>query len=89
MRLSIGASCIPHPEKVDKGGEDAFFMTDDGKYLGDHLHMLLLSPALTKMWRTSCVVSHNVTQVQVYLISSHGQDTPKCLICVMCQGELT
>ncbi len=41
VRLSIGASCIPHPEKVDKGGEDAYFMTDDGKYLGDHLHLLL------------------------------------------------
>ncbi len=38
VRLSIGASCIPHPEKVDK---DAYFMTDDGKYLGDHLHLLL------------------------------------------------
>ena len=41
VRLSIGASCIPHPEKVDKGGEDAYFMTDDGKYLGIHLHLLL------------------------------------------------
>lgn len=27
---------IPHPEKMDKGGEDAYFMTEDGKFLGSY-----------------------------------------------------
>ena len=56
VRLSIGASSIPHPEKVDKGGEDAYFMTDDGKYLGDHLHLLLLVQPC-KQCGTSLVLS--------------------------------
>lgn len=34
VRLSIGASCLPHPDKVEKGGEDAYFFTEDGKFLG-------------------------------------------------------
>lgn len=34
VKLSIGASCLPHPDKVQKGGEDAYFYTEDGKFLG-------------------------------------------------------
>ena len=40
--LRIGASCLPHPEKADKGGEDAYFMTEDGKFLGDIHHQAIL-----------------------------------------------
>lgn len=35
LKLLIGASMIPHPEKMDRGGEDAYFMTEDGKFLGE------------------------------------------------------
>lgn len=38
LKLVIGASMIPHPEKVDKGGEDAYFMTEDGKFLGNNIY---------------------------------------------------
>lgn len=33
-RLSIGVSQIPHPAKVAKGGEDAYFVSDDMKVIG-------------------------------------------------------
>ena len=28
LHLVFGGHCIPHPQKVDKGGEDAFFFDD-------------------------------------------------------------
>ncbi|XP_024538756.1 probable protein phosphatase 2C 26 [Selaginella moellendorffii] len=35
FQLSIGAKVIPHPDKVEKGGEDAFFISDfDGGVFG-------------------------------------------------------
>lgn len=33
-RLSVGVSAIPHPAKVAKGGEDAYFLSDDMKVIG-------------------------------------------------------
>jgi protein phosphatase PTC7 len=33
-RLSVGISSIPHPAKVAKGGEDAYFLSDDMKIIG-------------------------------------------------------
>jgi protein phosphatase PTC7 len=33
-RMSVGASCIPHPAKVAKGGEDAYFLSTDMKVMG-------------------------------------------------------
>lgn len=33
-RMSVGISCIPHPAKVAKGGEDAYFLSDDMKSIG-------------------------------------------------------
>ena len=35
FRFSAGAAMLPHPEKVAKGGEDAFFVSDDGLTLGE------------------------------------------------------
>ncbi|GAQ82630.1 hypothetical protein KFL_001180090 [Klebsormidium nitens] len=36
LRLNSGGSSLPHPAKVEKGGEDAFFCTENGKssYVG-------------------------------------------------------
>jgi protein phosphatase PTC7 len=33
-RLSVGVSAIPHPAKVAKGGEDAYFLSTDMKVIG-------------------------------------------------------
>jgi len=33
-RLSVGVSIIPHPAKREKGGEDAYFVSDDLRILG-------------------------------------------------------
>jgi protein phosphatase PTC7 len=33
-RLSVGISSIPHPAKVSKGGEDAYFLSEDMKIIG-------------------------------------------------------
>lgn len=33
-RMSVGVSCIPHPAKVAKGGEDAYFLSTDMKVIG-------------------------------------------------------
>lgn len=33
-RMSVGVGCIPHPAKVAKGGEDAYFLSDDMKSFG-------------------------------------------------------
>lgn len=33
-RMSVGTACIPHPAKVAKGGEDAYFLSEDMKALG-------------------------------------------------------
>jgi protein phosphatase PTC7 len=33
-RLSVGVSAIPHPAKVAKGGEDAYFLSADMKVIG-------------------------------------------------------
>ena len=35
FRFSAGAAMLPHPEKVARGGEDAFFVSDDGLTLGE------------------------------------------------------
>lgn len=32
--MSVGVSCIPHPAKVAKGGEDAYFLSSDMKAIG-------------------------------------------------------
>lgn len=32
--LVSGAACFPHPEKLEKGGEDAYFIADDGLSVG-------------------------------------------------------
>jgi protein phosphatase PTC7 len=34
LRFRAAAAVIPHPDKVDKGGEDAFFIADDGLAVG-------------------------------------------------------
>lgn len=33
-RMSVGVSSIPHPAKVAKGGEDAYFLSTDMKVIG-------------------------------------------------------
>jgi len=33
-RMTIGVSIIPHPAKVNKGGEDAYFISEDMKTIG-------------------------------------------------------
>jgi protein phosphatase PTC7 len=33
-RLTVGVSSIPHPAKIAKGGEDAYFLSDDMKIMG-------------------------------------------------------
>lgn len=35
FRFSAGAAMLPHPEKVARGGEDAFFVSEDGLTLGE------------------------------------------------------
>jgi protein phosphatase PTC7 len=34
LKLEAYGACIPHPEKVEKGGEDAFFVSSDGGAVG-------------------------------------------------------
>mmetsp|Transcript_1085 Transcript_1085/g.1239 ORF Transcript_1085/g.1239 Transcript_1085/m.1239 type:complete len:264 (+) Transcript_1085:96-887(+) len=34
LRFNATAVCIPHPAKAQRGGEDAFFISSDGKSLG-------------------------------------------------------
>jgi hypothetical protein len=34
LRMSVQSAMLPHPEKRKKGGEDAFFVTEDGKAIG-------------------------------------------------------
>lgn len=34
LRLASGAHMIPHPEKRHKGGEDAYFLSEDGQVVG-------------------------------------------------------
>lgn len=34
LRLAVGASMIPHPAKAHKGGEDAYFISDDSLVFG-------------------------------------------------------
>lgn len=36
LRLTVGSHMIPHPEKADKGGEDAFFVTNSRRMFGEH-----------------------------------------------------
>lgn len=33
-RLTVGTASIPHPAKIAKGGEDAYFLSDDMKVMG-------------------------------------------------------
>ncbi len=35
LRLHIAAALMPHPEKVDRGGEDAVFLADDRLAFGE------------------------------------------------------
>ena len=35
LTLKAAAAMIPHPEKADRGGEDAYFISEDGLTLGD------------------------------------------------------
>lgn len=37
LRFKAAASVLPHPDKVDKGGEDAYFIAEDGLALGTFL----------------------------------------------------
>ena len=30
LRLAAGAAAVPHPAKADRGGEDAFFVSQEG-----------------------------------------------------------
>lgn len=41
MRLDIGVCMIPHPDKAYKGGEDAFFISENRQMLGESLCTLL------------------------------------------------
>lgn len=34
LLLYSGVSMLPHPEKMDKGGEDAFFIADNAQAVG-------------------------------------------------------
>jgi len=34
MTLAAGACCLPHPDKMDTGGEDAHFIAADGLAMG-------------------------------------------------------
>ena len=34
LSLNVHASMIPHPDKRKKGGEDAFFISDNSKAFG-------------------------------------------------------
>jgi serine/threonine protein phosphatase PrpC len=34
LALKAGACCLPHPEKLDTGGEDAYFVSSDNTVLG-------------------------------------------------------
>lgn len=34
LTLTTGTCCLPHPDKVDTGGEDAFFVSEDKSALG-------------------------------------------------------
>ena len=34
LKMSVQSAMLPHPEKRKKGGEDAFFVTEDGKAIG-------------------------------------------------------
>lgn len=34
LRLVSGSALIPHPEKLHRGGEDAYFISSDGNYIG-------------------------------------------------------
>jgi len=42
LRFQAAAAVIPHQDKVDKGGEDAFFIAEDGLALGEHFLILML-----------------------------------------------
>ena len=35
LRFKAAACVLPHPDKVAKGGEDAYFIAEDGLAIGD------------------------------------------------------
>ena len=70
LRLHIGASMIPHPEKMHKGGEDAYFMTEDGKFLGEHTPVCHADPQQlcchrTMDWSSPMFLSHSLQALRM------------------------
>jgi hypothetical protein len=43
LRFQAAAAVLPHPDKVGKGGEDAFFIADNGLALGEHSSFMMHS----------------------------------------------
>ena len=40
LRLDMAAALLPHPQKADRGGEDAVFLGDDSLSFGEHTHLM-------------------------------------------------
>jgi hypothetical protein len=57
LRLVVAAFMIPHPDKVDRGGEDAYFIGEDSMSMGT---VLSPNPACMDMslhMPASCMLS--------------------------------
>ena len=50
--MAFGTCCIPHPEKVHRGGEDAYFISEDGTAFG--APCAAVAPALQRAWQQGC-----------------------------------
>ena len=47
LKVEVGSSMIPHPDKAYKGGEDAFFVSERNRFGKTFLSMILLLSAMT------------------------------------------
>jgi len=97
-RMSVGISSIPHPAKVAKGGEDAYFLSDDMKVIGIADGVggwgdIGVDPALysrslmegAKMCAESALGSRDPVEVmsEAYNYSTYVQGSSTCCIVVL------
>jgi len=97
-RMSVGMSCIPHPAKVAKGGEDAYFLSDDMKIIGIAdgvggwgdigVDPALYSKSLMeggKLSVESSLIGRDPVDImnEAYQYSTYVQGSSTCCICVL------
>ena len=61
LRFKAAASVLPHPDKVGKGGEDAYFIAEDGLALGE-----------TSLLRDSATVTYKPNARDSQIVMSHA-----------------